>query len=346
MMRPDEAQAAQKQARKAFGWLEVLFIPKPKQALVAVLDERIVGGFFYNVKTSSGVTLGDPTFFFVDPALQGQGIGKQLCDAGIRHMWEQEGCDAVATFVRDDNVPSWGALVRNGFVRTSLPKMARALGFGSTAKLFFTTVYGIALGYDYYIALPEKAATRRYEKKSGAGQVGVYLLLHMLLLAPALIFSEAGLSLAAAFGIVFAGNVLAGYLGTLFSQKRKWRFRQPGGGIFICFINAAFGIFFPMCGNWYPARYENTPRFRRDLALNSICSWLFLLAIYFAGFWLLGAYRVLTYAVQLSGILLILRCIPVPPFGPYGGWRVFRWNKAIFVLLAIPSIVVFIFTFL
>ena len=74
LMRPDEAHEAQRLAKKTFGWMEGLFVPKPKQALVAVVDETIVGGFFYKIKTCGGKTLGDPTFFFVDPAMQGQGL--------------------------------------------------------------------------------------------------------------------------------------------------------------------------------------------------------------------------------------------------------------------------------
>ena len=259
-------------------------------------------------------------------------------------MWEQS-CDAIATYVRDDNAPSWSTLVhKNGFVRTSLPKMAQALGLSATMKLFFSNVYGFALGYEYYIALPGQVDTRRLEKKSTIRQICAYLLFHLALLAPALVKSEHKLSLAAAFGVVFAGNMLAGYLGTLFSFRRKWRFRQPGGGIFICLINMASGIFFPLCGNWYPAQYENTPRFRRDLALSSICTWIFLLAVTASSFFLSAP--IFAYTAGIAFILLVLRCIPVPPFGPYGGWRVFRWNKIVFALLAAATAAAIIMLFI
>ena len=274
-----EASAARALARKSFGPVEGLFIPKPKRALVALVDNNIVGGFAFRIKSAGGKQLGCPDSFFIDPALQGQGVGRQLSDAGFAHMWEQ-GCDAIATYVRDDNAPSWSTLIqKNGFVRASLPKMLRFLGPLGFLKMFLSTSFGFALGYDYYIALPEPSATQHFEQKKSPWQICAYLLLHLLLFLVLFRRAEHFSTLLAAFGIVFGGNIFAGFLGTLFSPKRKWHFRQPGGGIFICLINLSFNHFFPLCGNWYPARYENTPRFRRDLALSSITAWLFLLAL-------------------------------------------------------------------
>lgn len=36
-------------------------------------------------------------------------------------------------------------------------------------------------------------------------------------------------------------------------------------------------IIIPMIGNWYPERYESTQKFKRDMAVNAISVWVFLL---------------------------------------------------------------------
>ena len=339
-MNPDEATELRKLGRKSFGPLEALFITKPKTAIVAVLDEKIVGGFVFECETVGDKKVGIASFLFTDPAFQGRGIGKRLCEEGVRHLWE-ESCDALVTFVRDDNAASWGLFEKNGFVLAGLPKLVKLFGLPGVAKLFVNTTYGLfAIGHDFYAALRDEASIQLYKKDGGPGQVIAYVVVNILFLLLISFMSGQNLLYATAAGaFVFLGVVLAGYIGTLFS-KRKWSFRfTGGGGLVYLIINIATRRLFPIIGNWYPLRYENTPRFRRDMAVSSIAVWVFLLGLAAAGVVADGSSRFLTLTSVIASALLVYRCLPVAVFESSGFWRVFKWNKVVLGLLVAASIV-------
>lgn len=98
-MQPEEAKEALAVYRKSFGFPEGYFSPKPKEAIVAVADGKIVGGLFYKTKVIAKKKLGYIDFLFTDPAHQGKGIARKLCAEGFKLMWEQglqRPCDLCA----------------------------------------------------------------------------------------------------------------------------------------------------------------------------------------------------------------------------------------------------------
>ena len=342
-MNPDEAPGLRKLARKSFGPIEGWFVTKPEKAIVAVLDGKIVGGFMYEFEASGGMKIGIASFFFTDPAFQGQGIGKRLCEEGVRHLWS-EGCDALVTFVRDDNVASWGAFEKNGFVLAGLPRLARLLGLPGFAKLCVKSTYGLwSIGHDVYVALRDEKSTSLCKKGVGFRQIIAYIIINTIFLLPFAMFARYTFLALAAVASVFLGMVLAGYLGTLFS-KRRWHFRfTSGGGIMYLVINAAPRAFCPLIGNWYPDRYENTPKFRRDMAVNAIAVWVFLLGVAAAGAIASDSSVFLRYVSNIVPVLLVFRCLPVPVFESSGFGRVFKWNKIVFGMLVAASVFLIVF---
>ena len=338
-MQPGDVWAMRKLARRSFGWIEGLFmlLTRPKTALVAVVDEKIVGGFVYKISQNGGKKIGLASLFFADPDLKGQGIGAQLSEAGIRHLWEVERCDALVTYVRDDNVASWGAFERQGFVQTSLPQLTKLIGPFGMAKLYLETGYGFSIGHDFYIAMPDGEATQGYRKKRGmARQFSTYLLIQFLLLVPFYFSHTKWLAFTAALAFLFLGNTLASYVGTLFS-KRRWHFRLTTGGFLLCLIfSVANRIFIPVIASWYPDHYENTPRFRRDLAVTSMAGWLFLLPFAAITLFVSAPDPFLAYASAFATILLMIRCLPFS-IGALGGERVFHWNKVVWGLQVVVT---------
>ena len=53
-MNPGEGPELKKLAQKSFGPIEGLFVTKPKTAIVAALDEKMVGEFVYQVEPPQG----------------------------------------------------------------------------------------------------------------------------------------------------------------------------------------------------------------------------------------------------------------------------------------------------
>ena len=344
-MHPGEECETQKLARKSFGLFEGLFVTKPKTALVAILDKKIVAGFMYQLEKIGGKKIGYASFFFTDPAFQGQGIGKRLCEEGVRRLWA-EGCDALVTVVRDDNVASWGAFVKNGFARASLPKAAGIFGLPGMAKLHIKTIYWLTIGHELYVALRDGASSAACKKGEGAGQIFAYVFINMLLLLTFALRSQNAHFAIASSAFVFSGVVLAGFVGTLFSRRRKWKFRATSGGALLYALTGAIAqAFLPLIGNWYPSRYENTREFRRDMAANAIAAWMFPIGL--AAFTAIAGAResahedlsrMMPYVSTLASVLLVFRCLPIPAFESSGLGRVFRWNKVIAILLVAASI--------
>ena len=210
------------------------------------MDEKIVGGFVYQVETIGDKKIGFASFLFIDPTFQGQGIGKRLIEEGLQRLWE-EGCDVLVTFVRDDNIASWGAFEKNGFVLASLSRLARLVGWPGVAKLCVKTIYGFSVGHDFYVALRDEKSTDlyRYKKEGSAGQIAAYVFINILFSLPIAFASGNMIYAIASAAFVFWGIVLMGYVGTMFS-KRKWNFRFTGGGMPVYFaINLAIRGIFP-----------------------------------------------------------------------------------------------------
>ena len=98
-MKKEEKREVKKIAVKAFSFFEGLFIGTPKEAIVAVIDNKIVGGITYkNIDNSIYID-----FAFVDPKHQGKNIGKEL----YRETFKQLNTPIMTALVKDDNVASF-----------------------------------------------------------------------------------------------------------------------------------------------------------------------------------------------------------------------------------------------
>ncbi|MCL2592880.1 MAG: hypothetical protein FWD82_05895, partial [Defluviitaleaceae bacterium] len=247
-------------------------------------------------------------------------------------------CDNLVTFVRDDNVASWGTFKKNGFVLTNLQKVASVTGLLGAMKLYIKTLYGLFdIGHDFYIASAVEQSASFYKKEGTIGQVLIYVLLNTLFFLPLVIITQNILPVIVSSAFVFLGIVSAGYIGTLFS-RRKWNFRFTGGGAILYFIINIFpNLFFPLIGNWYPIHYENTSKFKRDMAMNVISVWLFLLCLLIMGKNIEYIPMFLKFVPDIVAVFIILKCLPLPVFESGGFGRVFKWNKIAFGLLAIAS---------
>jgi len=89
-----KTKEAVKIARKSFSVTESLFIRKPKQGFVAIIDDNIVGGVFYDTKHTNTKKIGVINFLFTDPQFVGHGIAGKLLDSCIAALWE-DGCDGL-----------------------------------------------------------------------------------------------------------------------------------------------------------------------------------------------------------------------------------------------------------
>jgi len=323
-------------ARKSFGFIESLFIGKPKYGFVAIVDDNVAGGVFYSTKHSGTKKIGVINFLFTDPKFGGHGIAGKLLDSCIAALWA-DGCDGLISYVQDDNVGSWAAFEKRGFVKTTLLKSAKVFGTITALKahIIYLETFITCVGADSYMALPNQEKTKKYARNDiSCMQIMFFILLNSLFLL--LVIFRASDPVVALLSIIslFVGMSVVGLIGTWFTG-RKWRFRLTQGGFILAPLLGLFA-FYPMIGNWYPVKYENTPQFRRDMALNSILTWLFLFGVMISVRFTDNL--ILAGMAQLAVIFLIFRCIPIIPFSSYGSGRVYNWNKVVFALFAVASL--------
>ena len=352
-MQADEAKGLQRLALKNF-WraLEAPFVSKPKTAMVAEKDGKIIGGFLYSIENSGKNKLGFIDFFFVDFRHAGQGVGGALCKKGVAHMWAQ-GCDYLAAVVRDDNVGSWANFEKNGFTRIGLPEFTKIAGFGGLIKANIGHMYGFSPGCNLYFATRPENETLPRAKNFGLGQMFLHLIINIALVLIAVFLAipmlvSGSVDFSAFFSelpkwilssvVIFGGVMLSTYIGTLFS-KRNWKYQLTTGGGMLSLAVSLIGGIFPLSGGFYPNRYENTIKFRRDMAITAILPWVFLMI-------LLPLVPLLDFELFHVGmmgiiirILLMFRCIPLFASN-FGASRVFVYKRGLWGLMVLGTVVV------
>ena len=333
-MQPQEAKMLKKVGWRAFGIVERLFVGTPKTAMVAVMDDRIVGGIIYKYIQSQDKKIGYFEEAFIDPDYQGKGIGKKLYQETTAYLWSQ-GCDALTALVKDDNVGSWQLFLNNGFSQTSMLEGVKQLGLLPMLKQYFTTPTCIGNGMEFYLAVKEKEVP--FKKVQSITQIGLYLLINFLImLLPVYVGKQYTLNFAAMYLALLAGGVGVGYIATWFSPY-KWKFRlnSCGGALVACL---SFGALYPLWGNWYPVKYENSESFRKAMGIQALCKWIGLIVVTLVALVLRKQNILMKNLYHIGSILLVLRCLNFYPFDFFGSRRIYLWHKSLFVLLSIVSI--------
>ncbi|RCX14000.1 acetyltransferase (GNAT) family protein [Fontibacillus phaseoli] len=338
-MNSQEAKEVQRLGRRAFMGLESLFVSKPKDAVVALVGNRIVGAIIMKfLKGDRGQTIGDFSAGFVDCDYRDSGIGGRLYKAATNHFWER-GCDYITAEVKDDNVGSWRLLEKNGYMRTEMIENFSHLRGKGMASLLFGTPVPYACGMDFYLA--SKKNPIKEKTAPSAVQVVIFLLLNLLLSCTILILNHQ-IQLTwfmLAYGILMLGDVFFTRIGAGFG-KRKWQYRMTNCGFLISLLIPLLGTVFPMIGNWMPRQYESTPKLRKELGISALAGWAFIvILVVFTGL-VTERHIFVNYLNSLGSMLLLYRIIPVYPFGAFGSLRVYRMNKFIYAVMAVASLLV------
>lgn len=336
-MKDDEAQTVMKIAKKTFSALESLLVSKPKTALVAEVDSKIVGGITYKIIKTNYRKTGYIDQAFILPEYQGKGIGSKLYKETFDYL-QEHGCDTLSALVKDDNVASWGLFLKNGFHRANIIEVAKKFGIIGFLKHYFSTPWFVAIGMDYYVAT-NPPAQQNINQKTSLNIASFLLFNAIAVLIAFLIYPHHSTDFVLAYIAVLITFVVTGYMGTLLT-KRKWKFRFTDGGLIFTVLNSLIGGTFPAIGNWYPNKYEDTSDFRKDMGIVSIVSWVVTIILVLLPILLNSDNRLLISTSKISEIFLGIRIITIYPASAFGGMRVYDWNKFVWGALVIVSILV------
>lgn len=340
IMREDEAKTVQQLGRRAFSSLESMFISLPKEAIVAVEGEKIVGAVILKLlEGEQGVLIGDFSAGFVDPACRGRGIARQLYTAATKRFWEL-GCTFITAQVKDENAGSWRALEKNGFARVTYMELQRLLGVRGLVSVLKFTPTAFAYGMDLYLA----AKTEPVKKKADSSlfQIATYILVNLIMVCTALLLNRQlhlGWFLLA-YAALLIGELLFTRIGLV--SEHRWNFRLTNCGFIIPLLVPLLGAAFPMLGNWIPEKYENTSRFRWIWGGGAVMGWIYLLLIVALSKWVWTDLKFTSYLYRLGSILLIYKLLPVYPFEGLGAARIFRMNKLVYGAMAIVTLMLLI----
>lgn len=334
-MEKSEAKEVKKIAQKAFIGVERFFVNTPKEAMVAVVDGKIVGGIIIKRINSGSNKIGYFDTAFVDSNYHDKGVGAKLYESTTKYLWE-EGCTSQSALVKDDNVGSWKLFLNNGFTLTTFREGVRVLGLKTMITHYFTTPYFISNGMEFY--LTSKDTQVKAKKNSSLNQISMYILINVLLVMVRLIMNPKDFPIfMSAYITLLGSNIIIQYLGTLFT-KRKWHFRlNSGGAALVAGLNFLGGIY-PMVGNWYPKKYEKTREFKKDMGLIEACGWGSLIFITSVAFTLSSSHSFLYHLATIGAELLIYRIIAIYPMDIFGGRRVYLWSKNIYMILTLLSV--------
>ena len=342
IMEQAEASEVKKLAKKSFGWLMALLVPTPKISIVAVDDNKIVGATILEFIVTKDVKIGDLNIAFVIPEYQGKGIGKKLYEKSIEYMWEQ-GCTAVSSNARDDNVGSWQLFLDNGMNKCSIFEGIRQLGLKVMFLQYFKTSLPYSNGYEFYLKLQDRKIQEK--KNSSSKYITLFILLNLCIISFALLTNKANLGIffLSYISIMFV-QIFCGFIGTKLS-KNKWSFRTNSGGIVLSLLISILGGIYPVAGNWYPKKYEKTTQFKRDMGIVSLFEWIAMLIIVIGSLFFIDKSIYFTYTSYLGAIILLYKGIGFSPLEPFGGERIRKWNKPLFIATLLISLVLFISVF-
>jgi len=338
-MVPEEAEAVRELGKKTFEWFESLFVPKPKKGFVAYDDKKLVGAVIYKYFRFNNKKIGYVDFIFVDKSAHGKGVGSQLLKACTALMW-QEGCDGQSAVIRSDNAGSWRMFLKEGFSRVSAFDLLKIYGWSGMLKQFAKTPLFFATGMEYYLTLKDEEVVSN--KDNSPAQMLSYFLLSILSLLPLLLYGLDDAVVLIGFTLlILAVRVVFGWIGTLLT-KEKWQFRLADGGIFPPLIASATGGLFIMAANWYPLTYRKGRAFKRSLGLTAWFQWLSLIVLCVV-LMPLPDDSIFKIISELAKVIMLFHLVPFYPISPIGGKRIWEWNKAVFFITLVISILTIMF---
>jgi len=309
-------------------------------SLVAVHGGRIVGSVSMRIQPIGGKWTGFIDALVTDRELRGRGIGGSLVDGAISWLEERK-CEVIYATADRYNSPSWNMFVHRGFSVYEFPQQLRDYGL-SFLRLWLREFHYI--GYGTFFLRRGREGDRPSEKGE-AGHImtawlGVSLVLWIqalragqpLALLP-LLFAVAGLSLLAH---ELPQKLVARRLGL------ETTFKAWVSGLLLSSLLAAVGSFFPAYGSTYVKqldwRYE--PK-KRETGIFFAVGPFVSLALAFT-FWALSSFTTggLLSATGRAGYMInlvnvIFNLIPIQAAGGFvwDGFKIFTWNKTIWLIL-------------
>ena len=324
---------AQKCARKQSGG-----------TLTAECDGKIVGAVSMRIQTVKNKRTGYIDALITDKELRGRAIGKSLVDEAISWL-EEHGCEVIYATADRYNSPSWNTFIHRGFHLYEIPQQLRDYGL-NFLRLWLGEFHFIGFGTFFLRRDKEEKKPRETSEAWHllAALLGVSIVWWIQILR-----SQGSFTLAPTIFAVVALSLLAHELSQKLAARKlglETTFKAWGSGIFLGWLLALVGGFFPAYGSTYVKQLDWRYNPKKDktgiiFALGPLVS----LTLAFS-FWtvqnlttssLLVASAKVGYTINL--VIVIFNLIPIQAAGGFvwDGKKILTWNKTIWAALVIAT---------
>lgn len=332
LMKDNESDTVYSLGCSCFSALKRPFISKPKLAMIALINGQIIAGTtLKKIKIRENEYIGYVAHAFVKEDFRGQGIGKELYNKAVIYF-EQEckDCIEICASVLNDNKRSWKIFKNEGFNMTSSYNVLSKIGILGTIRLWKESWLFVSLGH--YLWWKNENG----HKENSLLNIILFFAFNFLLM---MIISRNNFSSALGAILVLFLQLIGGFIGILLT-KDKWIFRVGQGGTPLSFLISIFKGFLPVSGNWYPANYFDN-NIKRKLGIVSCFEWVILICLMIITMYYKNAINfnveILKSILLTSSILLIYKILAAFPFEVFGGDRVLKFSKSLYIGLSAIS---------
>jgi GNAT superfamily N-acetyltransferase len=351
-MQVDEKKAVHHMMVRSFPLVQRWFFSFTPHVLIAEQNGQLFGAVVLKlVPISKDHKDGLIYWVFTVPEARGMNIGQKLVEAGITFL-EEQGCERILTCVEGYNTSSNKLFSTRDFSIRSPGEQFRHYGMWGTLALWVKIFHYIDIGHFVW----SRPAAKKADSPALQwwGTIVATMLIAWLALWRKNDFGEVILMVlpaALTAVVIFFGLRYLAMRLTAHHYKLPVRYRAWESGFPLSLLIAlAGGVLFPIPGTIYPA--SNNWRYRDlipKLGPIALIGTLSVLAITY-GLWALSHFTILslnvktwvdTYLFIGKPIVLFDTVMIFFPFVSFSGRRIWDWNRAIWVVLAVAAVVVF-----
>ena len=325
-------------ANKVFGsGVGILISKKNMWGFYATDGKDIVGAIILEKGSKKE---GFVQWIFVDPIAQGHKLASRLMEAGTKAL-NEDGRTKQFALVRDDNTASWNLFLKTGYQVLPLTHTL----FKYSMKAFIKRAgYAMITGYSIWVKDDTSKQSTSYPK---------YPILRTLLMALLLggsisLFGVRGieflfLSLLTVIGLTLL-RLLVAY--PIARSYGKVRFLPSQGGAFLSLLlGLTSQLWWPVFGFYAPQEeLWKSHEFKKNLGLQSFVTLLAMQGAFIASSFIF----IDIFSQGMNVILAYILVIQTFPFFPFDGTdsgRIIRYNKFLYILGLLGTILSILFFF-
>lgn len=334
-IRKKEIKKVSKLAKVALFGIKSFFVINPNNAMVALINEEVVGGIIYKIVNCGKKKIAYISNTFVDIDYQNKGIGKKLYNETINYLNKKY--NGIIALVREDNIVSSKLFKNSGLIKVSFIEIIKSLGIINAIKCYCATPFFVAVGHDFYMLKKKENIS---QTKLQIMQFIMYFVLNLILALPIWLSIRFNVdnpkTTILAYLTILILIILIRYMGFK-TIKEKFNFRINEGGMLINLVVSFFGFPYLVNGNFYLENYVNQKDLNEKLARPELIKWFVFLLLPFLYFTGIPYFKEIAH---IGFIYLILFVIPFYPFSYFGGRRIYNYSKKIWLMVLIITFIV------